>query len=480
MSVLEKIIKKNIPDTEYIISVSNGDYITRILSEQILSYEFVNWNSFQSLNEFADFIKPNINYAPNDFLMKVNIEVLDELKKNQRIEFYKVDSYGWYYKKTHRAEIKLFNTAHPNKLNNLKELNLNIQAISFDQFRSNYRPLMVTNILNGAMGLSYHCFKEDYDELFRKIYWRDDEWILKTDNLKSFDRQILIQLLLYQHNRKKELINTITNGSDALSLYAEVLINAQDYFIHEDYSMKNFLQYIAAKIERPETATFVEEIKQIEERYVTKGLSVSPKITHSKFIKEFIDLAKSDTAELKELLESEEFKRQKSSIFLLGMLHLGDRLDEQFNFDNFIPSILSLTMRHIIDIKRENDNIHITFDITEIEKNRNNKFTYVKEYFNELRLLKELADDIQKLKEQTKKKTSKVKSSSDKKNKELTMSMFDGKSKEKDIINKPIKTTHSKPKKATKILGTRSTGTTPQTGLLKKSYNKLISILKNK
>ena len=48
------------------------------------------------------------------------------------------------------------------------------------------------------------------------------------------------------------------------------------------------------------------------------------------------------------------------------------------------------------------------------------------------------------------KRSSKVKSSSDKKNKELTMSMFDGKSKEKDIINKPIKTTHSKPKKATK------------------------------
>jgi len=398
MSIIGKFFKKsNVGETAYLIKVSNQEYVTKILSEQKILNEYVDWDSVQSLNEFSEFKKPYINYALSDFLMQLNIDVLNELKENPMVGLYKVDSFGWYYKKVHRNEIKLFNSTHPNKLNNLQEQNQKIHATSFDRYRAAYRPSMATNILTGAMGLAYHCNKEDYDNFSRKIKWQDDQWILKVTELETIDRQILIQLLLFQNNKNRELIDSITKGSSTLSLYNKILEYALEYFMFNEYSMKNFLQVMTNKIKSPETEPLVNELKQLNDRYVTKGLSFNPKISHSKYIKEFIDLGKTDTGQLKHLLEGKELN--KSAIFLLGMLNLGDRLDEQFAFDNFIPSIISLTVEHIIDMNLKQNNIHISFNTSEIEKNRNNKFTYVQQYCHELQLVKNLKDQLKELQE---------------------------------------------------------------------------------
>ena len=388
--------KKTYEDSAYLLKVSNEDYVTKILSEQQLLSEYIDWESQQTLNEFTKFEKPEIKYVPNDFLMKISGGTLNDLKEKRMIEFYKVDSYGWYDSKVHRNQIKLFNVAHPNKLNNLREQNPSIQANSFNQFRKSFRPKMASNILKGAMGLAYHQFKNDYDEFFRKIECQDDQWIIKITDLDAYDSQILIQLLLFQNNRSEELINSITKGSTTLAIYFRILDYALDYFIYNEYSMKDFLKTMAANMKEPETEPLIAELKQLSDRYVDKGLSYNPQISHTKYIKEFIDLAKTDTGQLKHLLDGKELSR--SAIFLLGMLNLGDRLDEQFAFGNFVPSIISLTMEHISGIRTSKDLIIISFDISEIEKNRNNKFTYVKEYFNELQLVKDLKDQLEELK----------------------------------------------------------------------------------
>jgi hypothetical protein len=396
MNIIENWFKKRDENTTYVIKISTGEYITKILSEQKLSFEFIDWDSVQSLDEFAGFKNPNIKYSPNDFLIKLNIDVLNELKDKQMIEFYKVDSYGWLYNKVHRNEIKLFNTTHPNKLNNLKEQNQTISADSFDQYRETFRPLKVNNILAGAMGLVYYCFKDDYDNFFRKIRWHDDEWILKKSELETFDKQILIQLLLFKNDKSIELKKSIFDGSKTLSIYSDMLENALEHFIYNDYSMNKFLQYMINEIKDPETKPIVDELKQLNDRYVRKGLSFDPKISHVKYIKEFIDLAKTDTSQLKTLLDGKELN--KSAIFLLGMLNLGDRLDEQFGFGNFIPSLIALTVKHIIDINVKDKCIVISLDNSETQKNRNNKFTYIKEYFEELQLVNDLKDQIEELK----------------------------------------------------------------------------------
>ena len=424
-----RILNKN--EDDYILKISNSEFITRILSEQILSYGFIDWDAKQTLNQFVNFTKENINYSSDDFLIKINAKTLEELQNKQRIEFYKVDSFGWYNKKNHRTEIKLFNVAQPNKLKNLKEQNPIIELRSFDQFRIGYRSDQVNNILNGAFGLSYHCFKQDYDNFFRKIRWEKDTWYLKLEELTAFDRQILIQILLYNGNEKKELIDVIAGDSPALLLYADILNHSLEYFISEDYSMKGFLEYLANKIDNEGV---VQDLTQLSELYVAKGLTYDPKIQHTQIIKEFLDVAKTEKGSLKEDLNN--YKNNKSSIFLLGMLHLGDRLDEQFEFDNFIPSIVALTMGHIVDISIEGKFLLIGLNETETDKNRNNKFTYIHEYFDELNLIKRMQEEIEDLKEKTKKLKSITESSSA----QQTMEMYDEKTKQNIKSEEKIET----------------------------------------
>ena len=113
--------------------------------------------------------------------------------------------------------------------------------------------------------------------------------------------------------------------------------------------MNGFLEYLANNIDNDDV---VKDITQLNERYVTKGLTYEPLIKHTGIIQEFLDLAK---AEQSTLINSLDKNNNKSAIFLLGMLHLGDRLDPQFEFDNFIPSIITLTMEHIVDVYNENE-----------------------------------------------------------------------------------------------------------------------------
>ena len=78
---------------------------------------------------------------------------------------------------------------------------------------------------------------------------------------------------------------------------------------------------------------------------------------------------------------------------------MGNRLESQFEFDNFIPSIITLTMEHVVDIYNEEKYIVIALNETEVENDRNNKFSYVKEYFNELKHIERLKKDLQIVKE---------------------------------------------------------------------------------
>ena len=52
-------------------------------------------------------------------------------------------------------------------------------------------------------------------------------------------------------------------------------------------------------------------------------------------------------------------------------------------------NINEIKKEHIIDIKIEKDRIFIILNEAEIESDRNNKFTYLRDYFEELKLIKE-------------------------------------------------------------------------------------------
>lgn len=383
--------------------VISKDYVTKILSEQIISIDYVDLKSIQKLVEFIEFVNPTIQYKADDFLFSLTEENEAKLKTNMQIDLSEVEQFGWYYGKIHKSEIQLYNATNPKKFSNLTDSNPYLKIDSFDKYRYFYRPRKATNVLNGAFGLSYTVFKDEYDNFFRKINVHKDKWIIDKAILDKTDFPILTHLFLFYNAETKGLNKSLLKGDKlkGVRIFSYFLETALDYFLRNDYSMDNFLSKMQGEFEQyPELKIFADDFKLLNDRYVKKGLTVDTKNPITIATKEFLDLAKTESENINELLNKNELN--KTAVFLLGMLNLGDRIDEQFSFDNFIPAIVDLTMRHIVDISVNDKEIVISFDQKEIENNRNNKFDYVQNYFKELHKVKEFIDQLYYLTKKTK------------------------------------------------------------------------------
>ena len=149
--------------------IISKEYVTNILSEQKISIDYVDLKSIQTLVEFVEFVNPTIQYKADDFLFSLSEENEDNLRSNKWLDLSKVEQFGWYYGKIHKSEIQLYIATNPKKFRTLSDLNPELKIDSFDKYRDFYRPIKATNILNGAFGLSYTVFKDEYDNFFRKI-----------------------------------------------------------------------------------------------------------------------------------------------------------------------------------------------------------------------------------------------------------------------------------------------------------------------
>jgi len=378
--------------------VISKDYVPKILSEQIISIDYVDKDSIQSIDEFTEFTKPTIRYKADDFLFSLSKENEELLITNNSIELSNTIQFGWYYGKIHKSEIQLYSATNPKKFSHLAESNPGLLIDSFDKYRDFYRPIKATNVLNGAFGLAYTVFKDEYDTFFRKINIHKDKWIIDNSSINPEDYAIFMQIFLFHNYKTKSLKDSLLKdySKKAYRIFIFFLEECLLYFMKNDYSMSNFLEYLAKKFNKfEEVKPIADEFIKLNDLYVKKGLPVDTKFPPTTRTKEFLDLAKTESENLKELLETN--KLDKTAVFLLGMLNLGDRIDEQFSFDNFIPAIVDLTMRHIVDIQVTEKEVVISFDQKEIEKNRNNKFKYVQNYFKELNTLKEFSDELNEL-----------------------------------------------------------------------------------
>lgn len=375
--------------------IISKEYVTKILSEQKITIDYIDLNSIQSLVEFTEFANPTIQYKANDFLFSLSKENEILLKTKKWIDLSETGQFGWYYGKIHKSEIQIYSATSPKKFRRLTDSNPELKIDSFDKYRDFYRPIKATNILNGAFGLSYTVFKGEYDNFFRKIKVHKDKWIIDRSILEKTDFPILTHLFLFYNAETKGLNKTLLKGDElkGVRIFSYYLETALNYFLRNDYTMDNFLSNMQGEFAQyPKLKIFADDFKLLNDRYVKKGLSIDTKNPITVSTKKFIDLAKTESENINELLTKNDLN--KTAVFLLGMLNLGDRLDEQFSFDNFIPAIVELTMRHIVDIEVSEKAVSISFDQKEIEKNRNNKFDYVQNYFKELHTLKEFSEEL--------------------------------------------------------------------------------------
>ena len=379
--------------------IRHKDYVQKALSENMISIDMIDNSATQQFIEFCKFKNPHILYNVTDFLFEISDEQ-DKIFTNKNfINLSQSIKAGWYYGKTHKSELQVFSATSSLKYQNIIDQNPNLIFTSFDRFREFYRPVKATNLLNGAFGLAYLSFKDDYDKLFRKIKVEKDQWIINWKDLELPEKIILVQLFSYHNAETEMLSNKVFVGPDLpLKMFSTVIERAMTYFLQNDYTMDDFLMKMSNSIQQePGLKPTADELIELNEKYIKRGAPYDPKNPFAKIIKEFIDLGKTDTDKLDKIISLNELN--PTSVFLVGMLNLGDRIDEILTFDHFIFAMVNLTMKHIVDITATESEVFISFDKKVIDKDRNNQFKYVAEYFDELRNLKKVTDKINDLSE---------------------------------------------------------------------------------
>ena len=82
----------------------------------------------QARDDFVQLNNPKIKYRPSDFIIEISNDVYTKLTENinDDIDFYEVKSFGWYNKKEHLVEMRIFESGS-NKLSKLEEKNPDIK-----------------------------------------------------------------------------------------------------------------------------------------------------------------------------------------------------------------------------------------------------------------------------------------------------------------------------------------------------------------
>jgi FtsZ-binding cell division protein ZapB len=384
------------PSKEIIYPFKEEAFVTKTLSEKRISLDYLDTNRRQTLEDFSNYTKPIFFFSADDFLILINEQVESELQNNHFVDLHQVSQFGWYYEKRHRVNTQIFASTDSIKINNLLQLNPQLRIDSFDKLRDNYKVLKTLNVFSGALALCYHCFKSDYDNFFSKLTVEKSSLKVALSELDSKnDFPILLQLLLV-HNPNDSGKNREVFGQEiGLHLLFDFLSASFRYFYSQTYSMSDFLSFLSRELpQNSEYSTLIKGFEDLKELYVQKGLSVTPPNKLIAATKEFLDIAKTESDQLRSFLEGDH-SRSKTAIFLLGMLHLGDRLEEQFEFNNFIPSLVDIFVRHTKDIKNT-DGI-IEFDLDQSLTERNSPLTCVAEYLDELRRARQLLPVLNKL-----------------------------------------------------------------------------------
>jgi hypothetical protein len=372
----------------------NEHYVSKALSEKNISLDFLDISRKQSYEDFSNYSKPISNFAPDDFLILVSEQVDKELNEKHFIELHRVSQFGWYYDKKHHINSQIFAPLNSQKIDNLLNLNPKLRIDSFDKLRDDYEKRKALNIFSGGLALCYHIYNDDYINFFSKLLFEKSSIKINLSELDSQNESIILLQLLLIHNPNDSRINEkVFPQIKALHLLHNFLSISFRYFYSKNYTISDYLEFLSKEFKQKDELTIVNELNELNDLYVKKGISVTPKNKLIAATKQFIDIAKTESDKLRSFLEDDN-SFSKTAIFLLGMLHLHDRLEEQFTFDNFIPTLVNILVMYTKEIKISDGIIEFELDKFFTEQII---FKKVENYLKELNQIRQLIIEYNKL-----------------------------------------------------------------------------------
>ena len=395
--LIKKKDEEENPNNKYIYRVLDRQFEQDILSQQTISIDQLDLEGKIVSDEGLDDKTNIVQFNSDDFLVLMNIATNEKLRDQGTIDLYEVNQFGWYHSKVHSVNYKIFNENEPQKIKNIKELNPKINIKSFDLLRNDKIVHKSLNLLTGGFGLCYKVFQDEYEKFFIKIKVYDDHWRISLNDLQKNEYGIIIQLLLFSARLDHKILDQfidIIKVKKLIIVYKYLLISFE-YFCFKTFQISDFLNNLSIKSSTDSDLNkYSEDFNVLNERYVKKGMPVNFDDKFLDVTKQFIDSSKTETENL--LVYFETNKLRKTTVFLLGMLHLGSRISQQFKFNNFVHAFVGLTTKYIEDIqlvKKDNDVfVDISFKEGHLIKNE-----IVNNYLIALKHQSELEEDLQRI-----------------------------------------------------------------------------------
>jgi len=380
----------------YVLPFLQEDFINKAFAESRISFAYLDILRLQSLNDFKQILKPEITYVGTECLILISDESMAILQNQKWIPLSSVEQIGWYSEDSHLINERLMRNLDPKRFENLHQQNPQLKFSNFELLRDPQMILKQVNVFTGGIGLCYHHFRQDYDALFSRMEIQTDSWLLPRSLINTnVDIPILTQLLLLVPGSTKSIGKTLFSDTPSANIVQTLLCSCSDFFLSQAFSVPAFFNKLDEDLTKlPETREVADSFRSLYDGYVKKGLAGYDKDRLSSAIRIFLDLAKNDVPELQSLLQKRP-DVSKTSLFLLGMMHRADHLEKQFEFGNFIPSLVELFCTSIGSITITPDDLVFTFRKSAIHDSHIRKVQFLNQYVLALKKREELSEDIE-------------------------------------------------------------------------------------
>ncbi len=342
--------------------LKNDAITTEVISEKRILPSDVDWNRVVSLEDFKTYKCFDVAFYPEDFLLLLSDEAIAKLQAGEYLPLSASQQIGWYARIVHETNISILNEAGGAKLANISSANPSITIGSFDILRNHVILLKRNNILAGGFALCYASFRDEFDEFFMQFHTSSTRWRLPLNNYDNRKHGFFLFLLaLFADTANGDNFSKLFGESPVFKILKKVYERALKYFITNKYEAGSFISEIAEEIKTiPDAESTYNALGELLHRYINGGIHYTPTENFTVMVKDFIDMAQTETENLRKFLEQKPTNR-KSSVFLLGMLHTASRLEDQFELQNFELLLPSLFAEALMAVEKTSDDIVFHF-----------------------------------------------------------------------------------------------------------------------
>lgn len=372
-----------------------------IISDKYVIPDFIDWNNCLSLEEFSTNTK--VQFQSEDFFLAADEDIIKKLKKG-RVDLEEFSYIGWFSPEIHGRQwnqIKLMKPTDYNEIDSYKYLTRK----PFIYFKENLRHNFLTNTLRGGLGLALHFKEDDYFNLINNISWIDNKWVIRKEDIKPNDFEIIHQLMLFQNLEKdpeifKELLFSLDdeNQRNYFIIYNQILLFSLKYFAEERFESRAYIKALyshlksfSSKMKNESLIVkfndFIFELQKLLNS-ITEEESFEPQKEKRliKIIMDFIQLSRIDTNKL-----TKDYIDQKNyllvTFFILGMYQKYDRIKKVIESNKLEHYVISECAYRVSNLKFNDNSICIVFDEPVRKELWSTKFKFI---YNEFEMIREI------------------------------------------------------------------------------------------